>query len=45
MDEIIFQELAIFGAEDTVPHLKNNELIACGDQHLLSDRKDHERDE
>jgi hypothetical protein len=40
MDEIIFHELAIFGAEDNVPHFKNNELISKGDQHLLSDRKD-----
>jgi len=40
MDEIILHELAIFGAEDNVSHFKNNELIAEGDQHLMSDRKD-----
>ncbi len=40
MNEIILHELAIFGAEDNVPHLKNNGLITTGDQHLLSDRKD-----
>jgi hypothetical protein len=39
MDEIIFHELAIFGAEDNVSHFKNNELITAGDQHLLSDCK------
>ncbi len=39
MDESMFHELAIFGAEDTVPHLKQM-LISKGDQHLLSDRKD-----
>lgn len=40
IDEMIVHERAIFGAEDTVPHLKKNELIAFGDQHLLPDRKD-----
>jgi hypothetical protein len=45
MDEMIFHELATFGAEDTVAHVQKNELISKGDQHLLSDRKDKYRDE
>jgi hypothetical protein len=42
MDESMFHELAIFGAEDTVPHFQNKEVA---DVVGIDNRKDHKRDE
>ncbi len=42
MGEIIFHELAIFGAEDNVSHFKNKEVA---DVVGFDNRKDHKRDE
>jgi hypothetical protein len=42
MDEIIFHERAIFGAEDNVPHLKSKELA---DVVGIDNKKDWKRDE